>query len=138
MAAPKSERGTSNLFRHLKQVHSTEHSTALQASARSSNVRQQKAAANSIQSGKQQTIAELLCMSQEKRDKHNRRWVIASAVDMLPCSAIANDGMLLFVGGFSPPYTGQVRLLIQLAGHLHHVALRAAARVHDFCCNMFS
>jgi hypothetical protein len=102
-----SQNGTSNLFRHLKR-HPSQLATARMASSHSTASRAKKAASFALSGGRQPTLTNTLVLPKSLREQHDRRWVIASAVDCLPCNAIGNVGLRVFIGGFCSPYVGQV------------------------------
>lgn len=104
--------GTSNMFRHLSKEHPSEALIARLASGRSTLVRRERANANQLADGRQPTLDNTFAMPKRVRTQHDRRWVIGSAVDCLPCSAIGNVGMQAFVGGLNAPYVSQVTTLI--------------------------
>jgi hypothetical protein len=109
MKAPPPEAGTGNYYRHLKK-HPPEWGAAKEASARSSAARAQVAAAFAIRSGAQPTVDGVLAMSSAVRAVHDRRYVIWCAINLRPCTMIEEDGLKIFLGGFSPAYVSQVWL----------------------------
>jgi hypothetical protein len=98
-------------FSHLKKQHPAEHQDAELRSTRTKASKAAAAAAAAASSAKGNTIKQALTqpqeMSRERRQKHDRRYMLMCVADLRPFSMNAGEGFELFVGGFSSAYAVQ-------------------------------
>lgn len=99
-------------FRHLKNGgHPAEHKDVDTRSSRTTTAKQRKASAiaERVVSDRniQAQLARPALLSQQKRKKHDRRYMLMCVSDLRPFSMNAGEGFELFVGGLSAGYAAQ-------------------------------